>query len=129
MSRYKLDTENSGNDEILVGDSIAEVTQDVLNFHEIHQLPEGWTIELIDEQSSDMPPPATAPFSVQWEFMGSATQEHFDAAQAVADAMQIYGTTDTTKDVIAKACQILGNDWDHQSVLAMIENCTFSRIS
>jgi hypothetical protein len=68
------------------------------------------------------------PFSVQWEFMGSATQEHFDAAQAVADAMEIHGTTDTTKEVVAKACEILGRDWDSKSVLAMVENCTFARI-
>ncbi len=68
------------------------------------------------------------PFSVQWEFMGGATQKHFDAAQAVADAMEIHGTTDTTKEVIAKACQILGGDWDAKSVLAMIENCSFERI-
>ena len=71
-------------------------------------------------------------FSVQWEFMGSATQEHFDAAQAVADAMEILGTIEPTKDVLAKACQILnmdlGGDWDSKSVLAMIENCSFERI-
>jgi hypothetical protein len=69
-----------------------------------------------------------APFAVQYEFMGRSTQEHFDAAQAVATAMEIHGTTDTTKDVIAKACEILGRDWDRKSVLAMIENCSFSRV-
>ena len=67
-------------------------------------------------------------FSVQWDFMGPATQEHFDAAQAVADAMEILGTIETTKDVLAKACQILGRDWDSKSVSAMIENCSFERI-
>ena len=117
MARYKLDTGNSGNDEILVGDSVAEVTQDVLNRYEVDELPQGWTIDLIPEV-----------FSVQWEFMGSATQERFEAAQAVADAMEILGTTETTKDVLAKACQILGRDWDAKSVLAMIENCSFERI-
>jgi hypothetical protein len=71
---------------------------------------------------------AAKPFSVQWEFMGRSTQEHFDAAQAVATAMEIHGTTDTTKEVIAKACEILGGDWDRKSVLAMIENCSFSRV-
>ena len=117
MARYKLDTGNSGNDEILVGDSVAEVTQDVLNRYEVDELPQGWTIDLIPEV-----------FSVQWEFMSSATQERFEAAQAVADAMEILGTTETTKDVLAKACQILGRDWDAKSVLAMIENCSFERI-
>lgn len=67
-------------------------------------------------------------FSVQWEFMGPATQEHFDAAQAVAEAMEILGTIEATKDVLAKACQILGRDWDSKSVSAMIENCSFTRI-
>lgn len=67
-------------------------------------------------------------FSVQWEFAGSATHEHFDAAQAVADAMEILGTIEPTKDVLAKACQILGRDWDAKSVLAMIENCSFERV-
>ena len=52
MARYKLDTDNSGNDEILVGDSVAEVTQDVLNRYEVDQLPEGWTIEVIDEETT-----------------------------------------------------------------------------
>jgi hypothetical protein len=67
-------------------------------------------------------------FAVQYEFMGRSTQEHFDAAQAVATAMELQGATDTTKEVIAKACEILGRDWDAKSVLAMIENCSFSRI-
>jgi hypothetical protein len=67
-------------------------------------------------------------FAVQYEFMGRSTQEHFAAAQAVADAMEIHGTTDTTTEVIAKACKILGRDWDPKSVRAMIENCIFSRI-
>jgi hypothetical protein len=44
MARYKLDTDNAGCDEILLGDSIAEVTQDVLNRYERDRLPEGWTI-------------------------------------------------------------------------------------
>lgn len=69
-----------------------------------------------------------AAFSVQWEFMGPATQEHFDAAQAVADSMEILGTIEPTKDVLAKACQILGRDCDSKSVLAMIDNCSFERI-
>jgi hypothetical protein len=60
--------------------------------------------------------------------MGATNQIKSNAAQAVADAMEIHGTTDTTKEVIAKACQILGRDWDPKSVLAMIENCSFSRI-
>jgi hypothetical protein len=85
----------------------------------------GW---ILDEQSSDMPPAATAPLAVQWEFMGATNQTKSDAAQAVATAMEIFGTTDTTKEVVAKACEILGRDWDSKSVLAMIENCSFCRV-
>ena len=68
------------------------------------------------------------PFYVQYEFMGATNQTKSDAAQAVATAMKIFETTDTTKEVIAKACEILGRDWDAKSVLAMIENCSFERI-
>jgi hypothetical protein len=72
------------------------------------------------------------PFSVQWEFMGGATQEHFDAAQAVADAMESARSLEITNDVIESACDNLnmdlGTDWDYKSVLAMIENCSFERI-
>jgi hypothetical protein len=68
------------------------------------------------------------PFSVQWEFTGPATQEHFDAAQAVADAMEILGTTEITMDVIESAIHRLRKGWDPQSVRAVIENCSFERI-
>ena len=67
-------------------------------------------------------------FSVQWEFMGSATQEHFDAAQAVADAMESYRSIEITRDIIESACDRLGQGWDYSGVLAMIENCSFERI-
>jgi len=87
---------------------------------------------LVKRQSSDMPLAATAPFSVQWEFMGAATQEHFDAAQAVADAMESARSIEITNDIIETACDNLnmdlGGDWDYKSVLAMIDNCTFARI-
>lgn len=67
-------------------------------------------------------------FSVQWEFMGPATQEHFDAAQAVADAMEILGTTEITMDVIESAMHRLRKGWDPESVRAVLENCSFTRI-
>ena len=67
-------------------------------------------------------------FSVQWEFTGPATQEHFDAAQAVADAMEILRTTEITLDVIESAMHRLRKGWDPESVRAVIENCSFARI-
>lgn len=51
--RFQLDAENDGCDEILVGDSIEEVTQDVLNRYERDELPEGWTITEITEVIED----------------------------------------------------------------------------
>jgi hypothetical protein len=73
-----------------------------------------------------------APFAVQWEFMGGATREHFAAARAVADAMESARSLEITNDVIESACDYLnvafGLDWDSKSVLAMIENCSFSRV-
>jgi hypothetical protein len=50
MARFKLDTGNSGNDEILEGETMAEVLQDVLNYHEIDELPEGWTLGAVEVQ-------------------------------------------------------------------------------
>ncbi len=46
--QYKLDTENAGCDEVLIGSSKDEVLQDVLNRYEIDELPEGWSIEEIE---------------------------------------------------------------------------------
>ena len=46
--KFKLDTENAGCDEILEGESIEDVTQDVLNRYEVDELPEGWTITTVD---------------------------------------------------------------------------------
>jgi len=40
---WKLDTENAGCDEVLVG-SYGECLQDVLNRYELDDLPDGWTL-------------------------------------------------------------------------------------
>ncbi len=68
----------------------------------------------------------TNDFSITWEFMGSATQEHFDVAQAVADAMVAMESPVVTPGVVNRACEQLGAGWDPQSVYAHIENCSFS---
>lgn len=54
MTRFKLDTENAGCDEILVGDSREEVLQDVLNRYEVETLPEGWTITDATNDSAEL---------------------------------------------------------------------------
>jgi hypothetical protein len=51
MARFKLDTGNSGDDEILEGETRADVLQDVLNHHGIDELPEGWTLEEIEPKN------------------------------------------------------------------------------
>lgn len=66
--------------------------------------------------------------TIQWEFSGSATQTHFIAAQAVADAMEALGVDHVSGAVIDRACEILGDDWDARSVWAMIGNCSFEVI-
>lgn len=85
----------------------------------------GW---ILDEQPINMPAPVKQTISVQWEFMGRATQEHFDAAQAVADAMESCRSTEITRDIIESACDRLGQGWDYSAVLAMIKNCSFELI-
>ena len=93
MARYKLDTGNSGNDEILFGDSVAEVTQDVLNRYEVDQLPEGWTIEEIAEPINE-PVDYTAVATEVFEFrfatdseQGSIMARDFTEAKAMLAAM------------------------------------------
>lgn len=66
-----------------------------------------------------------ATITVNWEFSGRASQVAFDAAQAVADAMEALGSDHVSGAVIDRACQMLGDDWDSESVWAMIENCSF----
>lgn len=51
--RYKLDTENSGCDEVLTGESIESATQDVLNRYDLEDLPPGWTITEITDDGDD----------------------------------------------------------------------------
>ncbi len=194
MARYKLDTDNSGNDEILEGTTRAEVLQDVLSHHEIDELPEGWTLEEIedehaakakagyvlgsdgkiyvqvqddsqfgfaicdDEQSwaggvgSGLASWTLIPnddsritdedrerlgwildeaetdgkFSITWEFIGRASQQQFDVAQAVADAMVAMESPVVTPGVVKRACEQLGDGWDPPSVYACIENCSFT---
>lgn len=53
MAKWKLDTGNSGNDEILEGFSRDEVLQDVLNHHEIDEMPEGWTLEEVEDVEAE----------------------------------------------------------------------------
>lgn len=51
---YDLETGTSGNDDVLVGVDYDDVLTDVLAFHEIDELPEGWEIrEMTMEELKD----------------------------------------------------------------------------
>jgi len=47
MKAFKLDTGNSGCDEVLIGGSIDDVLRDVLHHHDIQELPCNWDIIVI----------------------------------------------------------------------------------
>jgi hypothetical protein len=53
MTTWKLDTDNDGCDEVLNGDKIEDVVQDVLNRYEIDTLPEGWTVYQIEDETDE----------------------------------------------------------------------------
>lgn len=87
--RFQLDTENSGNDEILEGDSVEEVTQDVLNRYEVDTLPEGWSITPIPVELAVKDEHGT------WELLGDyATVEAAKAAAKEYAALGQYHIDD-----------------------------------
>ena len=44
---WALDTGTSGNDDHLIG-THQEVLAEILNYHEIEELPENWTLDKVD---------------------------------------------------------------------------------
>ena len=62
---------------------------------------------------------------VDYNFMGPASDDASKAARAVADAMELYGTTDLTSSVVEDALARLANGWDEKSLRAVLENCSF----
>jgi hypothetical protein len=67
-------------------------------------------------------------FSISWEFMGRASNNGFQAAEAVSIAMQELKVDRVTKDVLHTAAATLGGTWDVESVEACIKNCSFEKI-
>jgi hypothetical protein len=80
----------------------------------------GWILDELDIADPD------CPLIVTWEFMGPASQQKFDVAQAVADAMVAMESPVVTPGVVNRACEQLGNGWDADSVYSAIENCSFA---
>jgi hypothetical protein len=63
--------------------------------------------------------------SVNWEFTGSTSQDHFKAAQAVANAMEKMTADQVSRDVLDVAAESLGGNWDANAVESLIANCSF----
>ena len=49
---WKLDTVNSGEDDILIGEQ-EDIIEDICHYHEIDFLPENWTLTKIDYPVED----------------------------------------------------------------------------
>lgn len=45
---FELDTGTSGEDDVLTG-SMAECLSDICAYHEVEELPKGWTLRQIEE--------------------------------------------------------------------------------
>ena len=45
MKQWKLDTGNDGEDEILYGETVEEIIDDILHYQDLARLPDHWSIE------------------------------------------------------------------------------------
>ena len=67
----------------------------------------------------------TGTFTVLWDFMGGASHNAIEAANAVADAMESRKSTELTQEVLKAAAERLGGNWDVESVESMLTHCSF----
>jgi hypothetical protein len=67
---------------------------------------------------------------IEWEFTGRASKNNFLAAEAVAIVMDEndYVPAVVTFGIAQLAAERLGDGFDGQSVLALVENCRFWRV-
>jgi len=67
---------------------------------------------------------------VEWEFIGRQRKDNFLAAEAVAIIMDEDDCVPAvvTADIAKRAAERLGDGFDGQSVLALVENCRFWRV-
>ena len=47
---WALDTQSAGEDDVLIGKR-GQIVSDILNHFDIHELPEGWTLERISSEA------------------------------------------------------------------------------
>lgn len=67
-------------------------------------------------------------FHVVYSFTGRVCSDEFAAAHAVVHAMEKFKTVDLRDArVIQEAVEDLGGDWDRESLLVILEDCTFSQ--
>ncbi len=64
-------------------------------------------------------------FTVLWEFMGGASHDAMESANAVSDLMESRKSTELTQEVLKAAAERLGGDWDAESVESMLTHCSF----
>jgi hypothetical protein len=50
---FALDTGNYGEDDVLIGGTMEEALADVLAYHELAELPEGWEITVTEISRTD----------------------------------------------------------------------------
>lgn len=67
-------------------------------------------------------------FHVVYNFVGSVCLDEIDAAHAVVRAMEKFKTVDLKDErVLKEAVEDLGGEWDRESLLVILEDCTFSQ--
>jgi hypothetical protein len=64
-------------------------------------------------------------YAVSWEFMGGASYNAMEAANAVSGVMECRKSTELTQEVLEAAAERLGGDWDAESVESMLTHCSF----
>ena len=67
-------------------------------------------------------------FHVVYSFTGRVCLDEIAAAHAVVHAMEKFKTVDLKDErVLKEAVEDLGGDWDRESLLVILEDCTFSQ--
>jgi hypothetical protein len=61
-----------------------------------------------------------------YEFTGPVSNLHFQAANAVASAMEELGTLHLTESVAASALSRLGGEWDAEALHTLLYGCSFA---
>lgn len=64
---------------------------------------------------------------VDYEFFGGCNQQGHKAAVAICNSMEMHQVFTLTDGVIATALRSLDSSWDKNSLLKVVENCSFSQ--